>query len=237
MATKKVKQPEGKSSLTYFEATAELAKLLTAMDEVRNKTNVKNAKLKTGKHINVELTKAYRELNTNYTQLLKRIFAWPIGMIELMLEWIKLQKNEAVKAGNYRLVANLRLIEKTLLNRNDNHNPLREPEKRMRKAVYRDGEQPDLDYEGKRQREVYQEANKALNKNAGQQTNGRVIMGTPVHLLDEDIRVINPEARERDQIVHVKKSARNPYRKFDGAYHRHCSKCPFPEGCVMCCLP
>ena len=26
-------------------------------------------------------------------------------------------------------------------------------------------------------------------------------------------------------------------RKFDGQKRRHCSQCPFPEGCVMCTLP
>ena len=26
-------------------------------------------------------------------------------------------------------------------------------------------------------------------------------------------------------------------RKFDGQKRRHCSGCPFPEGCVMCTLP
>ena len=26
-------------------------------------------------------------------------------------------------------------------------------------------------------------------------------------------------------------------RKFDGKKRRHCSQCPFPEGCGMCTLP
>ena len=67
-------------------------------------------------------------------------------------------------------------------------------------------------------------------------TGKAVVVQTPVHLLDERVQVLNLEKKERDRIYLVKDS-RKPYRKFNGQHNRHCSKCPFPEGCVMCTLP
>lgn len=67
-------------------------------------------------------------------------------------------------------------------------------------------------------------------------TGGKVILQTPVHLLDDRVVVLNYDKPEKERIIRVKNSPK-PYRKFDGQYHRHCSKCPFPEGCIMCTLP
>ena len=67
-------------------------------------------------------------------------------------------------------------------------------------------------------------------------TNGKVVIQTPVHLLDDRVTCLNPDKPERQRTYRVKDSPK-PYRKFDGQHRRHCSKCPFPEGCVMCTLP
>ncbi len=68
------------------------------------------------------------------------------------------------------------------------------------------------------------------------ETGGKVVFTTPVHLLDDRVTVLDPEKRESERTYVVKDSS-HPYRKFDGSPNRHCSKCPFPEGCVMCTLP
>ncbi len=66
-------------------------------------------------------------------------------------------------------------------------------------------------------------------------TNGMVIITTPVHLIDNGVTCLNPDKKERERIYSVEGSDK-PYRKFDGQYRRHCGGCPFPEGCIMCTL-
>lgn len=34
----------------------------------------------------------------------------------------------------------------------------------------------------------------------------------------------------------INNGVRHPERKFTGKPRKHCSQCPFPEGCVMCDL-
>ena len=41
---------------------------------------------------------------------------------------------------------------------------------------------------------------------------------------------------ERDVTVHDAPPDKQR-RKFTGQKRRHCSRCPFPEGCVVCTLP
>ena len=41
---------------------------------------------------------------------------------------------------------------------------------------------------------------------------------------------------EREVTVHDAPAGKR-HRKFTGQPRRHCSHCPFPEGCVMCMLP
>jgi hypothetical protein len=56
--------------------------------------------------------------------------------------------------------------------------------------------------------------------------------------------VLAPPARDygitrhssREVTVHAAASGKRR-RKFTGRPRRHCSGCPFPEGCVMCALP
>jgi hypothetical protein len=48
---------------------------------------------------------------------------------------------------------------------------------------------------------------------------------------------LNPNKKERGRVYRLQEPTRNSYRNFDGKYHRHCSKCPFAEGCIMCTLP
>jgi hypothetical protein len=67
------------------------------------------------------------------------------------------------------------------------------------------------------------------------ETGGKILLGTPVHLLDTEVQVLNYDKPESERVILVKGSTK-PYRKFDGQYHRHCGGCPFPEGCVMCTL-
>ncbi len=77
---------------------------------------------------------------------------------------------------------------------------------------------------------------RAETDNVTRNTYGKVVMQTPVHLLEDHIVCLNPEKKERDRTYRVKNSPK-PYRKFDGNKNKHCSHCPFPEGCVMCTLP
>lgn len=65
-------------------------------------------------------------------------------------------------------------------------------------------------------------------------TGGAVIMSAMVHLSDE-VQCLDPDKPFLERIYTVPGSPK-PYRKFDGGYHKHCSKCPFSEGCVMCTL-
>ncbi|MDE2030789.1 MAG: hypothetical protein KGI58_00815 [Patescibacteria group bacterium] len=71
--------------------------------------------------------------------------------------------------------------------------------------------------------------------NVTRNTSGFVILTEGVHL-NQNFSCLNPEKSERERIYLVKDSPK-PYRKFDGNYNRHCSKCPFTEGCVVCTLP
>lgn len=48
---------------------------------------------------------------------------------------------------------------------------------------------------------------------------------------------LNPDEKEKERIYRMIEPTRNSYRNFDGKYHRHCSKCPFAEGCITCALP
>ncbi len=83
---------------------------------------------------------------------------------------------------------------------------------------------------------IYQEAEKQKKKKREKSTGG-VVMGVPVHLNPENnVSAIDWDVPERERVYEIKGS-RNALRKFDGNYHRHCSKCPFPEGCIMCTLP
>lgn len=66
-------------------------------------------------------------------------------------------------------------------------------------------------------------------------TGGAVIMMTPVHLLPGNPVCLNPNKKESERTYIVKNSPK-PYRKFDGTSKKHCSGCPFEEGCVMCTL-
>ena len=67
-------------------------------------------------------------------------------------------------------------------------------------------------------------------------TGGKVILTTPIHLLDKRVYCLNYEKPVHDRIYVVEGSSK-PYRKFDGKYHKHCSGCPFDEGCITCTLP
>ncbi|PCI20134.1 hypothetical protein COB64_02385 [Candidatus Wolfebacteria bacterium] len=86
-----------------------------------------------------------------------------------------------------------------------------------------------------RQEKIYKKAKESEILNNAKTTEGKVILTTPVHLTDKDIQVVNPEDPENERVIRISNSRRE-YRQFDGGYHRHCSKCPFPEGCIMCCL-
>ena len=55
----------------------------------------------------------------------------------------------------------------------------------------------------------------------------------------------NPELEEEyykgtkwavETVVGLTDNRPHKERKFDGKPRRWCSKCPFPEGCVTCCL-
>lgn len=48
---------------------------------------------------------------------------------------------------------------------------------------------------------------------------------------------LNPNDKEIERVYRLHEPTRNSYRYFDGKYHRHCSKCPFAEGCIICTLP
>lgn len=63
-----------------------------------------------------------------------------------------------------------------------------------------------------------------------------IVMTTPVHLLDDRVQCLNLDKPERERTYLVADSSK-PYRKFDGQSRKHCSKCPFSEGCVMCTFP
>ena len=86
-----------------------------------------------------------------------------------------------------------------------------------------------------RQEKIYKKAKEVQRRNEAKITEGKVILTVPVHLTDKDIQVVNPEDPENKRVIRIPGS-RKEYRQFDGKYHRHCSKCPFPEGCIMCCL-
>lgn len=67
-------------------------------------------------------------------------------------------------------------------------------------------------------------------------TAGKLILMMPVHLLPGNPVCLNYNKSERERIYVIEGSSK-PYRKFDGSYKKHCSRCPFEEGCVMCTLP
>jgi hypothetical protein len=60
----------------------------------------------------------------------------------------------------------------------------------------------------------------------------------------EDIESAHDVVSKTNPAIHINllrpihKSHRTPHseRKFDGNPKKWCSKCPFPEGCVVCCL-
>lgn len=66
-------------------------------------------------------------------------------------------------------------------------------------------------------------------------TAGKIIIAKPVHLSDP-VTCLNRDKPERERI-YVVPNSKKPYRKFDGNHKRHCSGCPFEEGCVVCTLP
>lgn len=68
------------------------------------------------------------------------------------------------------------------------------------------------------------------------ETFGKMILSQPVHLSDKNLQCLNYEKPPNERIYTVSDSDK-PYRKFNGQYHRHCSSCPFEEGCIVCTLP
>lgn len=60
---------------------------------------------------------------------------------------------------------------------------------------------------------------------------GRVVLMAPV---SDEPRMTKHS--EREVTVHDAPSGKR-HRRFDGHPRRHCSQCPFPEGCVVCTLP
>lgn len=66
----------------------------------------------------------------------------------------------------------------------------------------------------------------------------KIIFADPVHL-DDRVECLDLSKPERERVYLVKDSKPDSmlYRSFDGKPHRHCSGCPFPEGCVTCTLP
>jgi hypothetical protein len=61
---------------------------------------------------------------------------------------------------------------------------------------------------------------------------------------EDDVELAHDIVSRTNPAIHVKllgaihKSHRTPHRerKFDGKPKKWCSKCPFPEGCIVCCL-
>ena len=70
-----------------------------------------------------------------------------------------------------------------------------------------------------------------------QESNGRIIMLPPIHLSEHNTVKAIDYSVPADERIYVVHNSRKQYRQFDGNYHRHCSGCPFPDGCVMCNLP
>jgi hypothetical protein len=66
-------------------------------------------------------------------------------------------------------------------------------------------------------------------------TAGKVFMTMPVHLLPGNPICLDPSKKERERIYVVEGSPK-PYRRFDGTKRKHCSRCPFEDGCMVCTL-
>ncbi len=66
-------------------------------------------------------------------------------------------------------------------------------------------------------------------------TAGKIFMMMPVHLLPGNPICLDPSKKERERIYVVEGSPK-PYRKFDGTKKKHCSRCPFHDGCMVCTL-
>lgn len=60
---------------------------------------------------------------------------------------------------------------------------------------------------------------------------GRVVLRSPIN---DEPRMTKHS--EQDVTVHDAPPGKRR-RKFTGQPRRHCSHCPFPEGCMMCTLP
>ncbi len=66
-------------------------------------------------------------------------------------------------------------------------------------------------------------------------TAGKIFMMMPVHLLLGNPVCLDPSKKERERIYIVEDSPK-PYRRFDGTKKKHCSRCPFEDGCMVCTL-
>lgn len=82
-----------------------------------------------------------------------------------------------------------------------------------------------------------EEVNEMMRKRDDQEAlrataSGRLVMTPPIS--DEQQGIT--KHGEFDVSVHNTTSGKHR-RKFTGQPRRHCSHCPFPDGCMMCTLP
>jgi hypothetical protein len=142
-------------------------------------------------------------------------------------------KATAIKNQNFSEAGNLRYKERKLTERFRKLTG-RLPEKDEKKVYIEKPLNPEV--EQKHWNDLHATAHRQEEEKMKKSTGG-VIIGLPVHLNPNNpVTAIDWDVPEKDR-VYVVKNSRNSYRKFDGDHHRHCSKCPFEEGCVMCTLP